>query len=95
MVDEIHHCKWCKKIFIPSRQKQMFCSHRCSHYFHNRIGNHTGIEPKPDSYVKKFVCAQCGKVVYIQDEKQDKRTRFCSSQCIRRYYRHSKKKEGV
>lgn len=38
---------------------------------------------------RSFVCAQCGELITINNA-TDKRTRFCSALCERRYWRKSK-----
>ena len=36
----------------------------------------------------EFECSQCGRKVVTVGGTRDKRTRFCSSQCEKKYWRH-------
>lgn len=38
-----------------------------------------------------FTCAKCGITVATETDRLDKRTRFCSALCERRYWRHPPK----
>lgn len=84
-------CLYCGALFSTSRKNKKFCSPRCCHYYHNRIGKQHKLDNfKETSVIREFLCKRCGKHVYVSD-KLDRRTEFCSAQCCRNYWRHREK----
>lgn len=83
-------CAVCGKEFEPKRVSQRYCSYTCRRY-----ANHHGGKEHPiggDTFpgqpiIRKFHCVKCGKLVYITDQ-NDCRTKFCSQQCEKRYWKH-------
>ena len=72
-------CRQCEKEFVPS-QNQLFCSVRCRAKYNREKGS--------AGYPSiTFNCSKCGRVV-VTEGKGDKRTRFCSRQCEKKYWRH-------
>ncbi|WP_317382508.1 hypothetical protein [Megasphaera stantonii] len=89
-------CDFCGSQFVPVEKKQRFCSARCCHYYHNRIGNdhiQHAVKPPENRILRTFRCRQCGRVVYVT-EKEDKRQRFCSVACSRNYHRHERRRDS-
>ena len=73
----LQRCKCCGWEFEAARN-QIFCSQECI-WYGRKDANPEG---KP-----AFTCAKCGRLVVV-DEKHDRRTRFCSAECEKRYWRH-------
>ena len=75
-------CPWCGKTFEPTPYAvtQVFCNSKCQDKYFNKHG--------PYCYPSiTFVCAKCGKTV-VTEGGRDKRTRFCSRECEKKYWRH-------
>ena len=75
-------CHNCGKEFNPSTVVQKYCSAKCRNQYtrsHNMNDENPSIT---------FTCAQCGKVVVTESGTGDRRSRFCSAICERRYWRH-------
>ncbi len=89
MKQVVKTCLYCGTSFSSTISNKKFCSPRCCHYFHNRIG----LVHKSDGgrVIREFMCKECGKHVMISDTK-DRRTEFCNVQCCRNYYRHRRER---
>lgn len=80
-------CINCNKEFVPALN-QIFCCKKCKNrYWHL----HRGSKNYPPF---EFVCSQCGKSVVTLGG-TDKRSRFCSVYCEKKYWRHSEKKSSL
>lgn len=75
-------CLECGAEFEPRTVMQKYCSGRCR-----------------DKYKRKhdmdifypsvtFTCSQCGRTVVTAGGTKDKRTRFCSRECEKKYWKH-------
>lgn len=73
-------CRVCGTEFTPTLN-QLYCSKRCRQWINNNRREDTGYPSI------RFSCAKCGRIV-ITDGKKDKRSRFCSRECERKYWRH-------
>jgi len=74
-------CLNCGAEFVMRAVNQIYCCKKCAEryvYLH-----HGG----PPHIVLSFDCAMCGRPVVTSD-KHDKRTRFCSHECEKKYWRH-------
>ena len=79
MMEDNIACPECGRIFVPSLN-QLYCSKKCSFRYYKKHG--------PVGYPSvTFNCAKCGRVV-ATDGKKDRRSRFCSPECEKRYWRH-------
>lgn len=75
-------CPECGKRFEPKfgAVTQLFCSRKCQARYRKKHGSH--------GYPSiTFTCAQCGRTV-VTGGWLDKRSRFCSRECEKRYWRH-------
>lgn len=68
---------------------QMYCCKECGDKY-RRTHNVQELYPS-----LRFECACCGKTVITEEGSRDKRTRFCSPECEREYWRHQYLKENV
>lgn len=90
-------CRYCGKEFEPKSSKHFFCGRECRVSFYREKLNHD-IADRRRAWRESlpeysFVCVKCGAVVEIKHgEKYDKRRRFCSKLCYRRYWRHMERK---
>ena len=75
-------CLYCKEEFIPLTINQKYCSRICGYKFRKNYN----VEKDYPSIT--FSCAKCGRVVVTEPGTKDKRTRFCSSVCEKKYWRH-------
>lgn len=73
-------CRQCGTEFTPLSVNQKFCSASCGAKWRYRHG----ADPVPSV---TFRCAKCGKLV-VTDGISDRRTRFCSQSCEKRWWRH-------
>lgn len=84
-------CPVCGNSFEPSVPYQKYCSKKCSNTAVD-LHNFNGVD-----YIERepfeFDCAHCGKHVKTAPL-NDRRFRFCSKQCERRYWRHPPKNCG-
>ncbi len=74
-------CLECKAEFAPLAVNQLYCSVRCGDSYRKKHPDETHFPPV------SFCCSYCGKAV-VTDGKKDKRTRFCSHTCEKKYWRH-------
>lgn len=72
-------CPNCGKEFTMQTVVQKYCSTRCGNQYRR---HHKIVYP-----VITFDCANCGKKV-VTDGVMDKRTRFCSQECEKKYWKH-------
>ena len=81
------HCNQCNTQFVEKwRNKQTFCSVKCSNDF--RTGKTKYLEPKPPKY-----CLICKKLFNINSKMSRKNKITCSKECNNIYYQSSPKKE--
>lgn len=62
-------CKLCKKIFLPSYKRKMYCSLNCQH---EALRKH-----------EKRICQYCGKEFELRRSNVEKK--FCSKDCLRKF----------
>ena len=74
-------CPECSESFTPLTVVQKYCSKRCGDKWRRK---HKGVVLNPSI---EFNCAQCGKKV-VTDGLKDKRSRFCSQKCEKKFWRH-------
>lgn len=74
-------CLHCGKSFTPGTVIQKYCSASCGNKY-RRV--HTISEAWPSI---TFNCAHCGRTV-VTEAGKDRRTRFCSQSCEKKYWRH-------
>lgn len=73
-------CLYCGEEFTPLSVNQLYCSRSCGNKYRRRN--------EPPGYPSiQFNCSQCGRTV-VTDGVKDQRTRFCSAQCEKRFWRH-------
>lgn len=72
-------CPQCGCEFTAALNK-IFCSVKCQAKY-NRTKGAAGYP------TIEFSCAKCGRLV-VTDGKGDKRSRFCSPECEKKYWRH-------
>lgn len=75
-------CKNCGKDFVPLSVVQIYCCEKCGREFRKKNDM--------NKYYPSitFPCAKCGKIVVTEGGTRDKRTRFCSKVCEKKYWRH-------
>lgn len=77
-------CPNCGEEFEPRTVIQKYCCRECGvAYRKTHISQYPSI---------RFVCAQCGEVVVTDPERKDKRTKFCSPECEKKFWKHTYKK---
>ena len=74
-------CPNCSAEFSPLSVNQIYCSSKCGEAYRRK---HPAVTRFPSI---SFNCSFCGKAV-VTDGKNDKRTRFCSETCEKKYWRH-------
>ncbi len=74
-------CKVCGEEFIPHHPLQKYCSSYCKNKA-KRV-----LDMKEEWPARIFDCAQCGQRVVTEPGTGDRRTRFCSEECQRKFYR--------
>ena len=84
-------CPICGKEFEPSCGFQKYCSYQCMHTAHNMHARGKFDYPPREPF--EFDCGHCGKHV-VTAPFNDKRSRFCSKKCEKRYWRHPPKNHG-
>ena len=75
-------CLYCKQEFMPMAVNQKFCSKSCGQKYRYHFG------VKKHYPVIRFNCSCCGKTVETAGDTSDKRTRFCSRECEKKYWKH-------
>ena len=76
-------CEYCGADFAPLSVNQRYCSDKCGVAYRKR---------NPDAArqhfpIVTFNCSQCGHTV-VTDGLRDRRTRFCSHECEKKFWRH-------
>ena len=76
-------CEYCGADFAPLSVNQRYCSDKCGVAYRKR---------NPDAArqhfpIVTFNCSQCGHAV-VTDGIRDRRTRFCSASCEKKFWRH-------
>lgn len=74
-------CPNCNEEFSPRAVNQIYCSTRCGDQYRRKHGAHKRISIT-------FNCSNCGRTVVTEPENGDKRTRFCSESCEKKYWKH-------
>lgn len=75
-------CLNCGKEFTPLTVVQKYCSRSCCDKYRKK---HDMNKLYPSI---TFTCSQCGRTVTTEGGTKDKRTRFCSVQCEKKFWRH-------
>lgn len=73
-------CLECGVKFVPLTVMQKYCCRQCGNRYRQK---HNVVSP---SII--FDCAFCGKTVVTENGTGDRRTRFCSAICEKKYWRH-------
>lgn len=76
-------CPVCGEKFEKIHRLQVYCSETCYQAADRRKVKAQRLRPSV-----RFECAHCGKTVITDPESGDKRSRFCSKECERKYWRH-------
>lgn len=76
-------CEYCGAEFAPLSVNQLYCSPSCKYKWYRQ--NPGGAKRHFPSVT--FNCSQCGRTV-VTDGARDKRTRFCSASCEKKFWRH-------
>ena len=80
-------CPNCGKEFEPNDPQRIYCTEKCQRQYNWKAK--AGRAKLSDNYVSiTFQCSKCDKTVVTDTDRLDKRTRFCSSLCEKRYWRH-------
>ena len=74
-------CLFCGDNFTPLSTTQKYCSSACGQKYRRR---HNIAEAWPSI---EFRCSKCGRKV-VTEAGKDHRTRFCSAECEKKYWRH-------
>lgn len=75
-------CLNCNEEFVALSIIQKYCCSKC------------GVAYRKNHDIKKeypsitFACAKCGKMVVTEGTQKDKRMRFCSNVCEKKFWRH-------
>lgn len=80
-------CLNCGTVFEENSVTQKYCCSKCRLEY---LKNH---DIKSMYTVREFECSRCGKHVVTSTERTDKRTKFCSSECERAFWKNSNKKK--
>jgi len=80
-------CPYCGKKFKKSYTYQKYCCIKCRRLFNK---NRIKVYPSEGTIIRSFTCKCCGKIVCVYDLK-DRRTKFCSTLCMKRWFRHPHK----
>lgn len=75
-------CLECGNFFTPLSVNQIYCSKKCGKAYRKK--NRGKIQYPSVT----FRCSQCGKTVVTEEGSHDKRTRFCSASCEKKFWRH-------
>lgn len=81
-MSDVKTCPECGRTFAPTigATIQVFCSGRCQARYSVKHGPYN----RPSI---TFICAKCGRTV-VTEGGRDARTRFCSPECEKKYWRH-------
>lgn len=74
-------CLNCGEEFTPQAVNQKYCCVSCQRKY---IRTHDMDKEYPSI---TFTCARCGKTVVTEGGTKDKRTRFCSKSCEKKFWR--------
>ena len=80
----MNNCMECGKPFAAQNARHACCSTECALKWRRR--NQT-----PQRVSIAFTCAKCGRAVVTEPERGDRRSRFCSMECEKKYWRHPPK----
>lgn len=88
-------CDVCGASYEAVRKSQRYCSQKCRRYG-NRHDEfvRSDIWLSGEKEIRRFNCVKCGKVVRVTSP-DDRRTKFCSRRCEKRYWRHSKSVQPI
>lgn len=84
-------CPVCGKIFTAVRRTHIYCSTACRRLAYRRGVNRHGEAKRGRPVIRTFCCAKCGRLVKVTDLR-DKRTKFCSVRCERKYWKRPAKR---
>ena len=74
-------CLNCGKEFTALSVNQMYCCEKCGVQYRRK---HSVDEFYPQI---TFRCSQCGRLVQTEGGVKDKRTRFCSRECEKKFWK--------
>ena len=80
-------CKECGEEFTPGTVIQKYCCTACARKYcskHDMDAEYPSIT---------FTCAECGHTVVTEGGTKDKRTRFCSHECEKKYWKHQTRRD--
>lgn len=75
-------CLYCGEYFTPQTIVQKYCSRSCGDKYRRKYG------VQNDYPVIEFDCARCGRHVVTDGTPKDRRSRFCSKECEKIWWRH-------
>lgn len=75
-------CLYCGVDFTALTVTQKYCSRLCGARYRRK---HKGENLNPSV---TFNCSQCGKIVVTEEGSNDRRSRFCSETCEKKFWRH-------
>lgn len=79
------NCLNCGKPMEMRTVVQLYCSKRCQMEYY-RTHKREAIDARWPSIT--FNCAKCGRTVTTEPGSDDRRTKFCSPECEKKYWRH-------
>lgn len=88
----VRQCRWCGKHF-QAKTNQIYCSAECRKQAEKIAHPKHSDPPTGATIIREFQCKQCGRTVFIWEEK-DKRTVFCSRACEINYWKHGYLKDN-
>ena len=77
-------CKYCGETIPNPAPDQMYCSVECGAKYRKEHPE----EAQRAWPSIEFDCACCGRHVVTEEGTSDRRTRFCSHSCEKKYWRH-------
>lgn len=75
-------CLNCNAEYVQLSVTQKYCCARCGNQYRRK---NKGKLTYPSI---TFNCSQCGRTVVTEEGSGDRRTRFCSSVCEKKFWRH-------
>ena len=82
-------CLWCGNDFAPGTVTQKYCSIKCRQTYLAKHRKDSKDERERAYPARSFQCACCGtRVSIVAGNARDMRTKFCSHQCEKRFWRH-------